>query len=245
MSVILSSVKEKFLDLLFPKVCLGCQKPGTFLCPAFEKKITYTTVFLCPVCEKPSLYGLTHPGCKTNNSLDGMIVLGHYGGVLRTAIHFLKYKNIQSLAPLLSDLFIKHLPSWHPSFDLITPIPLHEKRLRVRGYNQAALLAENISLKNKWTYRDKILIRIKNTISQMSIKDIKERKKNLHNAFILSGQTEINGKIIGLVDDVATSGTTINEAAEVLKQNGAKSVWGIVLARKISNSRIVSQQTAR
>lgn len=223
------------LDLLFPKLCFGCNKIGTYLCSSCHSKVVFTTIPLCPVCEKPSPFGFTHPRCKTLFSIDGMIVLGNYSGVLRKMIHFLKYKNVFSLGETLIDLFFTQPSPWFPKFDLISPIPLHRARFLERGYNQAAILAEILSLKHNWPYHENVLIRKLSAVPQMSILDNKTRRKNIKGAFVFNKEKNVENQIIGLVDDVATTGATIFEAAKVLKQNGANLVWGIVLARKFSS----------
>lgn len=164
-----------------------------------------------------------------------MFVLGDYNGILRQMIHFLKYKGVYSLGETLIDLILSQKDLFFPDFDFLTPIPLHSSRFLERGYNQAAILAEILSSKKSWRYRENILIRKIPTVPQMSISDTKTRRKNIKGAFVLKEEKVVENKTIGLVDDVATTGATIFEAAKVLKQNDAKTVWGIILARKFSS----------
>lgn len=164
-----------------------------------------------------------------------MVVLGDYSGILRQMVHFLKYKNVFSLGETLIDLFSTQPSFWFPKFDFLTPIPLHRSRLLERGYNQAAILAKILSMKKNWRYQEDILIRKLPTTPQMSISDTNTRRKNIKGAFVLKETKMVENKIIGLVDDVATTGATIFEGARVLKRNGAKMVWGIVLARSLPN----------
>ncbi len=219
------------LDLFLPKLCFGCQKPGSYLCPSCYKSIIFTTTPLCPICEKPSPFGYTHPGCKTSLSIDGMFVLGDYSGILRKMIHYLKYRNVFSLTDTLVAILLEHYPIELPNFDLIIPIPLHPKRLKERGYNQAEILGKLFCQKKSLSFSNQILIRHRQTPAQMTIRNLKERRKNIIGAFSYTQKIAIAGKTIALVDDVATTGATIFEAAKVLKRNGAKTVWGIVLAR--------------
>jgi ComF family protein len=121
--------------------------------------------------------------------------------------------------------------------DLIVPVPLHRRRERWRGFNQAELLAENLG-KNLSPGYDipilKILKRKKFTAPQMKIKNYKEREKNIRSAFILNDplEVELKNKKILLIDDISTTGSTLLECAKVLKSAGASSVWGMVLARQ-------------
>jgi len=161
-----------------------------------------------------------------------MIVLGDYSGLLKKLIHELKYKHVYTLSETLINLVIKHISFDFQKFDFITPIPLHPKRLQKRGYNQAAELGLSLSRKMPLPFFDNVLLKTRNTKPQMSLVDTNERKKNMKGVFKINKRINITGKTIILVDDVSTTGATIFEAAKVLKENGAKSVWGLVLARK-------------
>lgn len=225
------NVLNPLLDLLLPKFCFGCQKPGSYLCSHCYKSIIFTTTPLCPICERPSPFGFTHPGCETPLSINGMFVLGDYSGVLRKMVHFLKYKNVFSLSETLVNLWLEHYPKELPKFDLLTPIPLHPKRLKERGYNQAEILGRLLAQKKNIYFQNNVLQRIVNTTAQMSLKNHKKRRENMKNAFAYTKLVPIDNKVICLIDDVATTGATLFEAARVLKRNGVKTVWGIVLAR--------------
>lgn len=220
-----------FKNLLLPKLCAGCLRPGIFLCPHCRKKIIFTKIPLCPICEKPSPHYLTHPGCKNNYSIDGLYVPGNFTGVLKNMIYLLKYKNCREIANILvQNLFIDP-PVWIKEINTLIPIPLHFKRLNERGYNQSELIVKEVSLLYKIPYKENLLRRLRYTKPQMSISNEKERKNNLKGVF--AANTAINlPNIIGIVDDVATTGATIFEAAKILKQNGVKKVYGIVIARK-------------
>jgi ComF family protein len=122
--------------------------------------------------------------------------------------------------------------------DLIIPVPLHPKRLRWRGFNQAELLAkylgENMTPGFSLPVLSDVLIRQKNTTTQMKIKNYSERQKNMEGAFGINKENNnlIRSKNILLVDDVATTGSTLFECARILKKSGAASVFGIVVARQ-------------
>ena len=115
---------------------------------------------------------------------------------------------------------------------LIVPVPLHIKRKRWRGFNQAEVLASRLAEGFNLVMRAYILNRIKDTQAQTKLKR-KQRLKNIKNAFKVNNewQDKLKSTKILLVDDVATSGRTLNECARALKESGAKEVWGIVLAR--------------
>lgn len=223
------------LDILFPKFCFGCKRPGTYLCQKCFHQIKYPKFSLCPICEKPSPYGHTHPKCLKPYGITGLTARGDYEGLLKKTIQMFKYQNITSLAPTLCKTGSSSLPNFLSKYDLIIPIPLHPRREKERGFNQSLLLAQGFSVFLDIPVEKNNLIRIKYTKPQMSLKTIRERKNSIQKSFILLDRKKIIQKNIILVDDVATTGATIFEAARVLRENGAGRVWGLVLARKINS----------
>jgi ComF family protein len=151
---------------------------------------------------------------------------------MRQAIHQLKYQNFKAisscLAALLADYLLLHpLPG-----EALIPVPLHPRRLKERGYNQSALLAKELSKLVNLPVITDCLIRVKEAKPQVSTVTVKERRKNVTNAFIChDGRT--SGKQIILIDDVCTSGATLESCATALKSKGAISVWGLSLAMEI------------
>jgi ComF family protein len=238
---ILSDATEIILDTLFPITCLSCGKEHIWLCENCLQKIIPLSFQQCPLCEKQiTSDGILCSKCKPLSALDGLLVATHYreNGIDRL-IHFYKYKFIQDLSFPLGKIATRTFSrSTLPLPDLILPVPLHSKRLRWRGFNQSQLLAEyigkNLTAGFEIPVPDTLLIRKKHTSPQMKIKTYQQRLSNLHNAFAIDPEkrSSIQGKTILLVDDVATTGATLFECAKVLKQNGAKKVFAIVLARQ-------------
>ena len=151
---------------------------------------------------------------------------------MRQAIHQLKYQNLKaissSLAVLLADyLLLNPLPG-----EVLVPVPLHPRRLRERGYNQSVLLAKKLSRLINLPVITDCLIRVKEAKPQVRTTTVKERRKNVTGAFICHGD-KINGKQIILIDDVCTSGATLEACATALKNNGAVSIWGLTIAMEI------------
>lgn len=236
----INRIKDFLLDLIFPKICLGCSKEGDFLCQNCLEKIPLVENFVCPVCGHLSLYGKTCEKCQKKTSLDGLINATSYENpLIKEVIKLFKYEYIKSFSKELSSLLIKVIKNSHflaknfsdplSSF-LIIPIPLHRKKFLFRGFNQAELIAKEIAQEFDLEIRNDLLIKVKNTPSQTNLKEA-ERKINLKNAFKLTNKKEIKGKIIFLIDDVSTTGSTLNEAGKVLKKAGVKEVWGIVIAK--------------
>lgn len=228
------------LDLLFPRRCVGCGKIKTYLCQDCQKKISFVENPVCPICERPSPYGLTHPRCQTPLVLDGVFVLARYRPPLSSAIQKFKYRYISDLTSTLSNLLIEKLRCWpilSTNYQLLTaqclivPIPLYPSRLRWRGFNQSELLAQKLSEQFNILINTKSLIRSKETTPQAKLKSRKDRKDNIRNAFRCVDKKAVLGKIVFLIDDLATTGETLKEAVKELKRNGAQKVYGIVLAR--------------
>lgn len=226
---------EKFfnflLDLIFPKFCVNCQKEGEFLCPSCFKKIIKIQIPQCPFCLKISPFGKVCPSCRRKNYLTGVIVAGYFEGPLKKAIYVLKYEKIRSLSLILALLLKEKLEDFPKKNFVITFVPLHFKRKNERGFNQSKLLAENLSIICKKPCFT-LLKRQKYILPQTELNK-KQRQENIKNAFIFIGnQNDIKNKVVLIVDDVFTTGATLNECAKVLRENGAKEVWGIVLAHQ-------------
>lgn len=227
------------LDLLFPKSCVSCNKYGTFFCQHCINEINQSEL-VCPMCERFSLGGLTHPICKRSWGMDGLWFLGIYEKPLKPAIHKLKYKWITELAEILINIMLEYWAKHQPLILdqikkdrgenwIIVPVPLHKKRQNWRGFNQSALLAKLLAIKIGIKYED-CLIRTKHTKAQMSLKS-EDRHTNIRNAFILNPKYSVKDKKILLIDDVWTTGSTLKECTSLLKRNGGKTVWGLTIAR--------------
>jgi len=215
----MNKIKKIFLDLFFPKKCLGCGKSDTYLCTDCFKQIQIT-----PIVERPK-----------DVYLDRIISATNYANpLIRELIKSFKYYYVQELSEPLSQLLIRVLENFDTSFKIfnfiIIPIPLHEHRLRYRGFNQAELLAKQVANHFNLPIRTNILKRIVPTGPQANIKDINKRKNNIKDVFNIIPNA-VEGKNILLIDDVCTTGATLVEAARILKSNGAKEIWALVVAK--------------
>ncbi len=228
------------LDLIFPKYCLSCLKEGTYLCSDCLEKIPLVDKFVCPYCGKLSFYGKTCEKCQKKFSLTGLIYATSYKNhLIREAIKLFKYHYVKELAKKLAKILIKVMKNSHfltnnfsqpiSSF-LVIPIPLHQRKYLERGFNQAELLAKEIADEFDLNLRTDLLIKIKKTKDQVDLKE-KWRFLNIKEAFLVKKKKEVEGKIIFLIDDVFTTGATLNEAAKVLKMAKAKEVWGLTIAK--------------
>jgi ComF family protein len=162
--------------------------------------------------------------------------LGAYEGSLQEAIHRWKYDGRTQLTPFFAEWMAEALNRhWEPDlFDLLIPIPLHPRRLRERGFNQALLLVKELSRRTGIPYRKKILQKKKPTIPQVNLSG-PEREKGLRGVFHVMGKEELLGRRVLLVDDVYTTGATVNECSKVLMRGGAQRVDVLTLAHAIKS----------
>ncbi len=205
-------------------------------CLACADKIELIKEPLCSICGKafPKAAGGNHrcADCfKRAPSFSKARAVAHYKGPLVNAIHDFKYRGravaLSSFATLRHSLL--HLNNLAEA-DIIVPVPLHIKRLRQRGFNQAVLLAKTFFQNDKEKVRLNLLIRHKQTTPQTGLSGV-DRRKNLKNAFRVTNSEEVAGKTVLLVDDVYTTGTTVNECAKMLRRAGAADVQVFTLAR--------------
>ena len=219
------------LDLIFPKRCVECGGFGTFVCDKCLAKIKPIKTQVCPKCGKISDLGKWCSGCKGKSKLTGIIVGAAYrSGPTKEMIHYLKYNSVTELARPLANILIDQLIDENLAGNvIITSVPLHKKRYLERGYNQSELIARNVSKKIGFAYQT-LLNRNKYTEPQVKLKGM-ERRSNLIDVFELKKDAGVKNRVILLVDDVSTTGTTLEECAKVLKASGAKKVYGLVVAR--------------
>ena len=151
---------------------------------------------------------------------------------MRQAIHQLKYRNLRALTQPLAELLHRYLVKNPLPGEVLVPVPLHAKRLRERGYNQASLLARELGKLSGLPVVDGCLTRKHEAPPQARAETVAERRRNVANAFFCRHQS-LKDKPVLLIDDVATSGATLDACARAVKTGGASSVWGVVLAREI------------
>jgi ComF family protein len=237
-------IKQFLLDILFPRFCLGCGIEGTYLCDDCKATLDISENQYC-LCDKNTLRLPPNEKvkkCKRCNQkkLSGLYFSLSYKEkpLTRKLIHFFKYPPFyaKDLARTLASLLIDHLllleenPKLFFKDSVLIPVPLDKKKHKRRGYNQAEELAKEISIFLETPLLADNLFKTKTTLSQMELPE-KERRENLKNAFSCREPEKIKNKKVFLVDDVYTTGSTMEECARVLKQAGAKEVWGIAIAR--------------
>jgi len=188
---------------------------------------------LCPRCGRPQASGILCPGCVGwQAEIDGIRSPFRFDGVMRQAIYQLKYRNLRALVVPLAKLLHDYLGTNPVPGEAVVPVPLHQKRLRERGYNQSSLLARELGKLINLPIVDNCLIRLRHAPPQARTSTVDERRSNVAGAFTCRDQ-RLQDKQVLLVDDVSTSGATLDACARALKAAGATSVWGLVLAREI------------
>ena len=224
--------------IIFPQKCIICSKFGTWCCEKCAQKISLNTNWRCADCHTPSAYGSYCIKCQKRFYLDGLWVTANYDDAnISKFIKAFKYKNIQSLLPILSlhlNNYLRYIDTFNcPDLNLewnnllnqilplpdiarisdkiIIPVPLHPRRLRWRGFNQSLEIARTINANFPNCKLDDNLIRRRYQRPQAKLNK-KQRLKNLRDGFIWQGQS-LKNKTILLVDDVASTGTTLNECA--------------------------------
>lgn len=220
------------LDLLLPPQCLHCGAPNSFLCADCLSKISFITEAVCHRCGTPAAGDSTCPQCRrhTLQYIDGIRSAAYFeDNPIRSAIHNLKYNNhravAQSLAKILAEAYRRH----KLSVQVVVPVPLHRSRYKDRGYNQSELLAKQLGNLLNLPVNTTTLARTQKTAAQMSL-GVQERRQNVAGAFSCINNQLANQNVL-LIDDVCTTGSTLDACAAALKAGQAGSVWGLTLAK--------------
>ncbi|HPC34515.1 MAG TPA: phosphoribosyltransferase family protein [Candidatus Absconditabacterales bacterium] len=234
----------KILDLIFPKQCINCGKIGEYLCKDCKKQLKPHRE-MCSSCHKYSNNYETCLECKSAKEflLDGILIPFSYTGFLKKIILKLKYYHKKDVVDFLIDRVVIAIHANNILNNklsqgnvVVSGIPSHwHRRYFVKGYNQSYLLAKNLSKKLGLEYKV-FLKKTKKTKSQASL-DRAGRLQNLKNAFDFKGDVSFleSTKTVILVDDITTTGSTMNEIAKLIKSKFPKiSIWGVVLGRKDS-----------
>lgn len=236
-------IREFLLNLFFPKFCLGCRKEGIYLCDDCRAFLEVAEFDYCLCEQKP--VRLTSPSqgkCQRcqNKNLSGLFFALSYKekDLTKRLIYQFKYEPyLKDLSKTLASIIVEHFilvekntnEVWENS--VLIPVPLDKKKLKSRGYNQSEEIAKELSKVLHAPVISDCLIKIKHTSPQMELSK-EEREKNLEGAFMVKNPSAIAQGKVFLVDDVYTTGSTMEQCARVLRDAGAKSVWGICIARE-------------
>ena len=187
------------------------------------------------MCDKAAIGGITHPVCRHTYTIDGVFSAVAYASVAKKLMYVFKYKPyVTDVQKLLWEIMYESLIQQERLMQLLeekpllVPIPLSPKKLKTRGYNHAALLSHGLAQHFSLPEAD-VLIRTRETTSQFALPK-EERKINLQGAFSLKNTHDFTGKVVFLVDDIVTTGATLQEAAKVLKKAHVRNVFGVTFA---------------
>lgn len=236
---------RRILDVLFPTSCSFCNNTVgdstiPFFCADCWADFALIQGPVCPHCGRPfeSPEALTHSpeqvclACRQEPPLfDQALSVGYFEGSLREAVHQFKYRPCRSLGGPLGEWMAENVRML-AEIDIVMPVPLHKKRLKERGFNQALLLAYRMSEAHRVPYCCDNLYRARPTRPQVELTGA-ERIRNVAGAFALRQPGAVVDKAVVLVDDVFTTGATMNECAGVLKDAGAAQVVAFTLARAV------------
>ena len=227
-------------DFLFPRTCLVCRKIGKYICLGCQGKLSTTHKQYCLECGAASMLGLTHIRCRRKYGAQGFTAVYYYNGALKRVIGGCKYPGSRLVLEELlvaSQKPLEHaVRQWREACLInqnthLIPLPLHPKRQRQRGFNQAQIIAEYIGRISGMRLRSDLLMRTTNTKQQAKLKGDKQRKQNIRGAFALAkGVRDIPQGVV-LVDDVVTTGHTAREAVSTLIRAGVRHVYVIALAK--------------
>lgn len=222
---------EPLLDLLFPPHCVVCGKLGAWFCEKCARLIEPLPEPRCSHCGRP----LNHPGmcrrCQGEQSwLLSIDSCSAHRQPIRRVIHALKYEGMAVLSEPLSEVMASTWRARQIRCDRLIPVPLHPARKRERGYNQSALLARSLGRRLDLPVDERSLVRVRNTPAQVGLTR-QERRENMLGAFQCTNR--LDGFSLLLIDDVCTTGATLEACARKLLEAGASSVRALTAARAV------------
>lgn len=219
------------LDWIFPPFCVHCQKLGYEVCPDCWNGIPQLSgVLTCSRCGKQIAKGHICRACRDlSPAYDQLKSWANYDDTVREIVIGIKYQRRLGLVRYLTPAVAELIRNWRIDIDVMAPVPLGEKRLRERGYNQADLIARPLAKTLRIPYHPPALRRVRETRSQVGL-DAEERRSNLSSAFTANPEICRDQSIL-ILDDIATTGATLDACAAALREVGAKNVFCVTVAR--------------
>lgn len=218
---------DKVIGIIAPFECLNCGQQGKIVCATCSAKIASSKRSSCFLCNRLTANWRVCASCRHKSKLRGVFVASHYRGQVKTLIGRLKYQRTVGAAGVLAQLLAKEIAK-PDQFDLITWVPASSSRYRLRGYNPARLIARSLSKELDIPYAE-TLYKTGQT-SQVGT-DRRLRLSQLSGQIYTRRSTLIKHAKILLIDDVVTTGATLNECGRALKTAGAKYIWGAAVAK--------------
>ncbi len=233
----MEAVWQEVLDALYPPRCASCAAVGyDDWCEQCLTQIEYISAPVCSRCGTPLSPERFCSSCRAHPLVpEAVRAVAHYRGAVQRAIHRCKYRYLPTIAPVLAELLFQ---GWQTeitaplhSAEVVIPIPIHPRRERERGFNQSALIARHFCERIGLEYRNSALERRVYHRPQVGL-DASERSRNVQDAFHVVDSSVIAGRTVLVIDDVWTTGSTLNEAARALLSSGARQVFAYTVAHE-------------
>ncbi len=222
------AIIQQLVEFLAPAQCLNCGRPGNLVCPACLPSLAIVKTPTCWRCNRLSPGGRTCASCRSSSKLAGVVVASHYDGAVKSLVKAIKYQNAMGASRIAAGLVTPLLRmSAIGDFDLVTSVPSAAPAYRRRGYNQAELIAKIVAADLALPYRS-LLGRL--TAARQVGHNRAQRLEQVRGRFYATSPVPLKTKVL-IIDDVLTTGATLNECATVLKAAGAARVWGAVVAK--------------
>lgn len=229
--------KNFLLDLFFPKTCVGCENNGTYLCDRCFLTIKILKNQKCPNCKRSNLFGkFCNLNCSKNFYFDQLLVCTDYqNDTVKKLIKTFKYRFVKELIPCFYNVFFTFLNYFKNYFSnkniIVVPVPIYSRKFNERGFNQSELISKLvINIFKNFKFCD-CLIKTESLTAQAKLRK-KERLENLKGSvsFNPNFKDKIENQFILLIDDIVTTGSTLNECSKILKINGAKYICCLTFA---------------
>lgn len=222
------------IDWVFPPHCLGCGNEGEIICSECYATIKRVPANVCPYCNAYVSTSGHCPNCGNRKPpYNQYRAFAFYGGVIREAVHHLKYQNDVGVARVLAGYLLKVIQAENWEIDLVVPVPLSKHKQDQRGYNQAERLALPVAEALRIPLSTDALLRIKENASQVDL-DVQSRRDNVRGVFE-ANPVLVKGKKILLIDDVFTTGATLESASQALKDAKSDLVYAVTVGRSDFN----------
>lgn len=235
-------LSEGVFDIVFPKYCLVCKKEGSYCCEPCQLQLKPLYPTTCFGCHVITTYGELCSTCQPRFSFDGVIISADYeDAIIGSLIKQCKYRFIQELGEIMGWILAEKVASVLQKTDttsdfdkdffqsVVTAVPLSRRRLRQREFNQAEIIAQFFASYFSLLYEPKLLGRAHRK-PQASLSE-EVRKKNVKESFFIQDSLIPVPTTVFVIDDVITTGATLEEAARVLKERGVEQVWGMIVAK--------------
>ncbi len=218
------------LDFFLPLYCVKCRREGRGICPECLAGMPELHAF-CEVCAQPGEARRCRSCSNSPLPISGIRAAYPFEGVIRSAVHAFKYRNYRALAPQLTDILAHRLRGSRIPATLLLPVPMHPRRERSRGYNQASLLAKELGKLTGIPVGEDVLERVVDSPPQVQRGTRADRMRIAEGTF--SATATVEGESVLVIDDVVTTGSTMAACAKALWESSPSSVWGLALAREV------------